>query len=1695
MTVFNGIAAEENNQQDESDSFFLEEGKKSCGAQPSGLPSTIKIWEAYAKGYATIMQSEFGSSYTVYNNGPVSIIIDEYTMLLSPSPSNPSEDQPFVNDETQDGTLTPTNYVLPGYSLTFHYGYYVAQGTQTPPPWWCTEETEYTNAGVYITLAGEILPYSLQSIVEYYNTNTNNDIYAHLNTNPTLVIGKLPLWEQISSTGDSVDVTLEITNIGFYNANNVVVTDTIPYGYYYDPASFSQTPSSITSNLDGSTTLKWTIPTINAGIKSADHDPTIYTTVYIDYRLITPSLSPDQRIYLPRAYVDQNGDGSNDAESAKPLLETLLTNSPPVAVVSDVQINEGDTAVLDGSSSYDPDQASGDYIASYDWDFNGDWITDATGPTVSKTYGDNGIYSVTLTVTDSYGASSSATATVTVYNVNPTIDTLYDVTVNEGSTYAFSAHATDPGSDDLTFTWNWGDGTPNDVSTYYNNGASPDPYPSPDVNPMDTWDSVSHYYPSDGVFLVTLTVTDDDSGSSTSTFLVYVTDLAPNAEFTWSPSPQDEGSPVQFTDLSTSYPDSIVSWSWDFGGLGTSNQQNPQFTFMDDGQYTVTLTVTDDDGSIDTISHLVTIGDLAPTAEFAWSPDPQDEGSPVQFTDLSTSSPDSIVSWYWDFGGLGTSNLQNPQFTFTNDGIYTVTLTVTDDDGSTDSVSHFVTISDLAPVADFIWSPEPQDEGSPVQFTDLSTTNSDTIVAWHWDFGGLGTSTLQNPQFTFMNDGIYIVTLTVTDVDGSTDSASHMVTIVDLAPIADFTWSPEPQDEGSPVQFTDLSTSFPDSIVSWSWDFGGLGTSTLQNPQFTFMDDGTYTVTLTVTDADGSTDTVSHVITIVDLAPSADFAWSPEPQDEGSPVSFVDLSTSYPDTIVSWYWEFGDGGTSTLQNPSHAYGDNGIYTVTLTVTDDDGSTDSISYTVTIVNVAPVVYTGPDQITDEGTSVSFIGNFTDPGWLDTHTFDWDFGDGTTASGSLSTSHTYGDNGVYVVTLTVTDDDGAVGADTLTVTVNNVAPSIIPLASYATDENVAVSLTGTSIDPGSDDATFTWSWGDGTSDTIVIYYNDGLGPDPYPSPEVNPMNATDTQTHTYGDNGVFTVTLTVDDDDGASTVVTTTVTVDNVAPTIVTLGSYSVDENSPVTIPGHATDPGSDDLTFTWDWGDGTSAIIVLYYNDILVGPDPYPSPEINPMDVTDSQTHTYGDDGVFTVTLTVEDDDGESTVVTTTVTVDNVAPTIDALGSYNVDENTPVTLPGHATDPGSDDLTFTWDWGDGTSDSIIYYNNGVSPDPNPSPEINPTDVTDTITHTYGDNGVFTVTLTVEDDDGESTVVTTTVTVDNVAPSIAPGGPYVVDENSPVTLTALVSDPGSDDLTVTWVFEYGPTLTSTHYNDGVGPDPYPSPEINPMSVADSQTHIYGDNGVFTVTLTVEDDDGAIVTVDIQVIVNNVAPTILNMEAYVLMNITLRVAGEKWHSVGIHLYEDGQEISSAIVTRYPGSPDEQLGTLAYVRIDLTKTYTALIDYLPNDPRENGNVWGGNPVWINISYEDGSYTRLHHTFNVRQSDWNSDHWNHIDPWEVELAPFIWGHKIHFEATATDVGSDDLEFTWDFGDSSIQGPNTYFNDLVGPDPYPSPEINPINVTDTATHSYGTSGTFVVTLTVTDDDGGICVMTITLTTN
>ncbi|HET7789919.1 MAG TPA: PKD domain-containing protein [Gemmatimonadales bacterium] len=413
---------------------------------------------------------------------------------------------------------------------------------------------------------------------------------------------------------------------------------------------------------------------------------------------------------------------------------------------------------------------------------------------------------------------------------------------------------------------------------------------------------------------------------------------------------------------------------------------------------------------------------------------PSCSGLTCNFTSTSSDPDGTISSYAWTFGDGGTSAAQNPSHTYAAAGTYTVTLTVTDNGGATNATSQNVTVSaaNQSPTAAFTSSCS----SLTCAFTNSSSDPDGTIASNSWTFGDGATSTAQSPSHTYAAAGTYTVTLTVTDNQGATNSVSHPVTVAaaNQPPTAAFTSSCS----ALTCAFTNASSDPDGTIASNSWNFGDGQTSTAASPSHTYAAGGTYSVTLTVTDNQGATNSVSHSVTVTapNQPPIAAFTSS----CSGLSCNFTSTASDPDGSISAYHWSFGDGATSTAQNPSHSYAAGGTYAVTLTVTDNQGATNSVSHSVTVTqpNRAPVVNAGPDQTVLLGVLYTLNASFSDPDngpW--TYTINW--GDGATSSGvkssngTISAGHTYlGILTRRTITVTVTDSKGASGSDTKVIT---------------------------------------------------------------------------------------------------------------------------------------------------------------------------------------------------------------------------------------------------------------------------------------------------------------------------------------------------------------------------------------------------------------------------------------------------------------------------------------------------------------------------------------------------------------------------------------------------------------------------------------------------------------------------------------
>jgi len=321
-----------------------------------------------------------------------------------------------------------------------------------------------------------------------------------------------------------------------------------------------------------------------------------------------------------------------------------------------------------------------------------------------------------------------------------------------------------------------------------------------------------------------------------------------------------------------------------------------------------------------------------PIAKFTASPVSGDAPLKVTFTQASTCD-DTPCTYKWDFddGDTSSSTSSKVYHTYDSSGTYTVTLTITNDVNDSDKYTREIEVTGGDPVASFTSDKTSGILPLTVGFEDTSSGDPD---AWAWQFGDGNTSTLQNPSHTYYTAGAYKVTLKVTNDDGSdtiSKSAYIDVGTTEADPNADFSTDVTSGDAPLKVQFTDESSGYPSK---WKWTFGDGSTSTEQNPSHEYDDQGKFTVTLKVTNGEGI-DTVEETDYItVGGKPVAAFVASATSGTAPLAVTFTDKSTNDPS---GWYWTFGDGTTSSSQNPSHTYTTSGTYTVTLKVTNDIGS--------------------------------------------------------------------------------------------------------------------------------------------------------------------------------------------------------------------------------------------------------------------------------------------------------------------------------------------------------------------------------------------------------------------------------------------------------------------------------------------------------------------------------------------------------------------------------------------------------------------------------------------------------------------------------------------------------------------------------------------------------------------------------------
>jgi len=578
----------------------------------------------------------------------------------------------------------------------------------------------------------------------------------------------------------------------------------------------------------------------------------------------------------------------------------------------------------------------------------------------------------------------------------------------------------------------------------------------------------------------------------------------PAANFTGTPTSGNSPLTVNFTDTSTGSP---TAWSWTFGDSGTSTAQNPSHQYTSAGTYTVALTASNAGGSnTNTKTNYITVtsGPPAPVANFTGSPTSGVKPLTVNFTDSSTNTP---TSWSWTFGDSGTSTAQNPSHQYQNAGTYTVSLTATNAGGSDiETKTNYITVTNPPLNAAFTSDKTSGSAPLTVTFTDTSTGN---ICTWKWRFDPNDPNSEWNnssygnpPPWTYNNPGSYTVRLEVVECStGARDTetkVNYITVTTPTPPTAAFTGSPLSGNYPLTVNFTDSSTG---SVSSWSWVFGDAGTSTVQNPSHQYTAEGAYTVGLTVTGPVGSSVKTEPNYVIVTAPPPVDAQFSATPTSGAAPLSvnFTDQSTG---TVTGWSWTFGDGGTSTSENPGHNYTAAGVYDVSLTATGPLGSDSLTRASYITVSPCTAAFTGSPTSGAYPLTV----NFTDSSSGSITSRSWTFGDGGTST-ATNPSHQYQYAGAFTVSLTVSGSYGSdIEAKTNYINVSAPATPVAAFTGSPTDDLHPLTVNFTDQSTGTITA-WSWVFGDGGTST------------------------TQNPSHQYVNPGAYTVSLTVSGPSGS------------------------------------------------------------------------------------------------------------------------------------------------------------------------------------------------------------------------------------------------------------------------------------------------------------------------------------------------------------------------------------------------------------------------------------------------------------------------------------------------------------------------------------------------------------------------------------
>jgi len=750
--------------------------------------------------------------------------------------------------------------------------------------------------------------------------------------------------------------------------------------------------------------------------------------------------------------------------------------------------------------------------------------------------------------------------------------------------------------------------------------------------------SATYFY--EGTYEVKLTVA-NLNGSNTITKTTYITVYKePAAEFTVNSRTGCTPAHMQFTDMSTTSPGTTINgWKWDFGDGGTSTQQNPTYIYKTPGNYTVTLTITNDKGCKSLVTKPNYVNIIQGVVPGFSNSNPTECAAPsrVQFTNTSTGP--GVLTYQWNFGDGKSADTRNASNIYQTNGTYPVTLIVSSSIGCTDSIRKSV---EIGKVNSAFTVPENICPKTPVQFVNNSAPRP---IKSLWRFSDGRVDTLRNPIVSFSQPGTYTVTL-VNTFDICTDSLTKTFTVLPV-PKINFV-APDTGKCAAPFTVTFNNTTT--DAVSYQWDFGdGSAPVTDANPSHTYNSAGAYNVSLIAVGANGCADTLVQESFIEITKPIIQLPGLPRGGCLPYTTKF-EASITSPDAIVSYQWNFGDGGTSSEESPTYTYTTKGTYDVTLTITTKGGCTETLR-----IRGAIKVGNKPDPLfiaeKFEGCAyrdIQFINQTIDTTQPPLE-YLWQFSDGSTST-ETNPKHIFIGTGQMDVTLTAIDNGCE---NTLTkVKYVNVLPAV---SKFDYQPNCNNRNEYTFIDKSIGAVTWLWDFGNGVTST-----------------QRHPGS------HIFPGPGTYKVTLTTTA--GGNTceyVLTREIKIQSPTPNF-TANTREGCKGFRPTFTASVTNPGLI-KKYIWNFGDGTT---------------------LDAGNVTTAR-HAFTKPGTYNVTLTVIDSFNCETVITkgAFIRVNGPQAGFTSLTNTGCRGMTATFTDTSVTDGRNAIVNWRWDYGDSTVETF------------------------------------------------------------------------------------------------------------------------------------------------------------------------------------------------------------------------------------------------------------------------------------------------------------------------------------------------------------------------------------------------------------